>query len=84
MAYDWYEEVLNVLGEVVEYEAVVNYAGNPYVEKSWDMILDGNPILKGVIPNAAERALANFLDNSPVMVMAPATHAMEGEALFNG
>lgn len=84
MSYDWYEEVLNVLGEVVEYTAVVNYAGNSYVEKSWDMILDSNPMLKGVIPTSAERALANFLDTSPVIEIAATDHGMEGAALFNG
>lgn len=60
MSYDWFNEVLDVLGEVVNYTAIVNYAGNAFCEKSWDMILDSNPMLKGQILTADQRAWQQF------------------------
>lgn len=69
MSYNWFEDVLDVLGEVVNFKAIVNYAGNAFVEKSWDMILDSNPMLKGTIPSAAERQLANFFDTAQVTII---------------
>lgn len=47
MSYILFEDVLNELGHKLSYEAVVNYAGNSFVEKSWDMIMDANPMLAG-------------------------------------
>ena len=66
MSFDWFQEVLGVLGEVVNYNAIVNYAGNAFCEKSWDMIMDSNPMLKGTIMTAQDRALADFFNNAKV------------------
>lgn len=69
MSYDWFSEVLDVLGEVVNYNAVVNYAGNAFVEKSWDMIMDANPMLKGVIMTSQERQMAAFFNNPDTIII---------------
>ena len=45
MSYILFEDVLAELGHKLSYEAIVNYAGNSFVEKSWDMILDSNPMM---------------------------------------
>lgn len=78
MSYNWFEDVLDVLGEVVNFKAIVNYAGNAFVEKSWDMILDSNPMLKGTIPSAAERQLANFFDTAQVTIIKASDKTEEG------
>lgn len=47
MSYIFFEEVLAQLGRKLSYDAIVNYAGNSFVEKSWDMIMDANPMYAG-------------------------------------
>ena len=44
MSYIFFNEVLEELGHKLSYEAIVNYAGNSFVEKSWEMIMDSNPM----------------------------------------
>ena len=44
MSYVFFEDVLNELGHKQTYDAIVNYAGNGFVEKSWDMIVEHNPM----------------------------------------
>lgn len=67
MSFDWFREVLDVLGEVVNFTAIANYAGNSFCEKSWDMILDANPMLKGQILNSTDRALEAFFNTAEVI-----------------
>lgn len=69
MSYDWFQEILDVLGEFVNYDAVVNYAGNAFAEKSWDMIMDSNPMLKGQILTAEERSWQNFFNTAKYTVV---------------
>ena len=45
MSYIFFENVLEELGHKLTYDAVVNYAGNSFCEKSWDMISEHNPML---------------------------------------
>lgn len=44
MSYVFFEDVLTELGHKLTYDAVVNYAGNSFVEKSWEMIMEHNPM----------------------------------------
>ena len=44
MSYVFFEEILEELGRKLNYDAVVNYAGNSFCEKSWEMIMDSNPM----------------------------------------
>ena len=43
MTYIFFEDVLAELGHRLNYEAIVNYAGNSFCEKSWEMITENNP-----------------------------------------
>lgn len=45
MSYIFFEDVLEQLGHKLSYDAIVNYAGNSFVEKSWDMITESNPMV---------------------------------------
>lgn len=62
----FYESVLETLGRKLNYDAVVNYAGNSFCEKSWNMIQEAYPLTKdkGVFGN--EGALA-FLESATVI-----------------
>lgn len=44
MSYVFFVSILKELGKKLRYEAVVNYAGNSFMEKSWDVISDANPM----------------------------------------
>lgn len=66
MSYDWFSSILDVLGERVNYEAIVNYAGNSFCEKSWDMIMDNNPMLKGQILTSEERSWEAFFNTAEI------------------
>jgi hypothetical protein len=44
MSYLFFHDVLEELGYKLDYEAIANYAGNSFVEKSWDMINESNPM----------------------------------------
>lgn len=44
MSYIFFEDVLEELGHKLTYDAIVNYAGNSFCEKSWDMITKSNPM----------------------------------------
>lgn len=43
MSIPFFDGVLEALGYRLNYEAIVNYAGNSFCEKSWEMISDNNP-----------------------------------------
>lgn len=68
----------------MNFSAVVNYAGNAFVEKSWDMILDNNPMLRGIIPTAEERQMAAFFDTANAMVIKSTGKGTGGLDLFEG
>ena len=40
----FFEDVLAALGRKLNYDAIVNYAGNSYFEKSWEIITENNPM----------------------------------------
>lgn len=44
MYYPTFHRVLGQLGRKLNYEAVVNYAGNSFMQKSWEMIEKANPL----------------------------------------
>ena len=43
MSIVFFDDVLDALGRRVNYEAIVNYAGNAFCEKSWELIQQSNP-----------------------------------------
>ena len=70
MSYIFFEDVLEELGHKLSYEAIVNYAGNSFVEKSWDMIMDSNPMMlnpNGKRSGSQNRAFADFFSQARVV-----------------
>ena len=47
MSYVFFDDVLMELGYKLNFEAIANYAGNAFCEKSWDMIQKSNKITIG-------------------------------------
>lgn len=46
MSIPFFNNVLATLGKRVNYDAVVNYAGNSFAKDSWKLIQDANPMIK--------------------------------------
>ena len=68
MSYIFFEDILEELGRKLNYDAVVNYAGNSFCDKSWDMIMDTNPMMinENGRSNRGNRQLADFLGNARI------------------
>lgn len=70
MSYIFFEDVLTELGYKLNFEAIANYAGNSFMEKSWDMIQDSNPLNIGdgnsKTKRSSQQALAGFLSTARV------------------
>lgn len=70
MAYIFFEDVLEELGHRLNYEAIVNYAGNSFCEKSWQMISDSNPFNLGEVRSSgngnAMKSLADFFGKANI------------------
>lgn len=71
MSYVFFEDVLEQLGHKLIYDAVVNYAGNGFCDKSWDMITENNPlsIAVGGRVNKAMDALVNIFNSADVRII---------------
>ena len=70
MSFVFFDDVLTELGYKLTYEAISNYAGNAFCQKSWDMIEKSNPFQIGN-PHAgvAMNSLAGFLAKSKITIM---------------
>ena len=70
MSYVFFENVLTELGHKLTYDAIVNYAGNSFVEKSWDMITEHNPmnITEDGRSRNVMKNLVGFLDSAATKV----------------
>lgn len=63
MSFIFFEDVLAELGHKLTYDAIVNYAGNSFCEKSWDMIMENNPFNLNEDGKATNsKAMTNLLD----------------------
>ena len=73
MSYVFFEAVLEELGHKLNYEAIVNYAGNAFCEKSGEMIAENNPFNVGTEykKNNTMKNLAAFLSKTDVKVGKP-------------
>lgn len=72
MSYVFFEDVLSEIGHKLIYDAIVNYAGNSFCDKSWDMITKNNPLnvqrdAKGKA-NASMNTLASFFNSADVKI----------------
>lgn len=71
MSYVFFEDVLEELGHKLTYDAIVNYAGNSFCEKSWDMISEHNPFNVGDGNRGVMKNLANFFGQADVKIGKP-------------
>lgn len=70
MSYVFFDDVLTELGHKLNYDAVVNYAGNSFCAKSWDMIRESNPFhMAEGATGGAMQSLAGFFAGSKITVM---------------
>ena len=53
------------LGKKLNYDAISNYAGNSFCEKSWDMIQEANPIGGG--KKTGTSSVAAFFENATIV-----------------
>lgn len=61
MSFLFFQDILEELGHKLAYDAVVNYAGNSFCEKSWEMIMDNNP-MNMASGGKVNRAMDTFVD----------------------
>ena len=72
MSYVFFSDVLEELGHKLNFEAIANYAGNSFMEKSWDMIMDANPMTMSDGKHMSNRQAQTFVDFfSKARVVAP-------------
>ena len=62
MSYVFFSDVLEELGHKLSYDAIVNYAGNSFCEKSWDMIMESNPMMIGEGKHMSSKQAQAFAD----------------------
>lgn len=67
MTYLFFESLLNELGHKLNYEAVVNYAGNSFCQKSWDMIKDANPMITSTGGSNAISGMMSLFNQAQVI-----------------
>lgn len=68
MSWVFFEDVLEELGRKLNYDAVVNYAGNAFCEKSWDLITENNPMSYKTKEDKALGGFAAFLAKADVKI----------------
>lgn len=73
MSFLFFEDVLEQLGKKLTYDAIVNYAGNSFCEKSWDMIMENNPIASSNSGNNNGKKLLDGLSISNIKIAKPGT-----------
>lgn len=60
-----FEDVLEELGKKLNYDAIVNYAGNSFCQKSWDMIQEAYPMGSG--KKSGMSSVASFFESATVI-----------------
>ena len=74
MSYVFFSDILEELGHKLLYDAAVNYAGNSFCDKSWDIIMDYYPMGDGKKSGRGGKSgglggLAKMLSKGGVKVM---------------
>ena len=64
MSWVFFEDVLLQLGKKLNYDAVVNYAGNAFAKNSWKMIMESNPMT----PEKKGGGIADFFARADVRI----------------
>lgn len=63
----FFESVLEELGKKLNYDAVSNYAGNSFCNKSWEMIQKAHP-MNGGSDKSGMSSVASFFENANIIV----------------
>lgn len=83
MRYPFFNQCLIELGLKLNYAAVVNYAGNAFAEKSWDMITKANPMKINLNDTERENhgmnALTAFINSVGLKIAPPCRGEIEDE-----
>ena len=67
MSLDFFENVLEELGRKLNYDAIVNFAGNSFCQDAWDMIQEANPMFdEDHGGNNVERTMAALFNGATV------------------
>lgn len=61
MYYPTFQKVLGQLGRKLNYDAVVNYAGNSFMQKSWELIEQANPLTPVKERSGTSGAMQNLI-----------------------
>lgn len=61
ISYPFFQSVLQQLGKKLNYDAVVNYAGNSFMQKSWEMIEKANPLNGNTEKSGTSSAMQNLV-----------------------
>ena len=70
MSYVFFDDVLRELGYKLHFEAISNYAGNSFCEKSWDMIEKSNPFnIADTNGGRAMNSIASFFGKSKITIL---------------
>lgn len=59
MSIPFFNDVMKTLGKRVNYDAVVNYAGNSFAKDSWKLIQEANPLAKEKKQSSGFMSLVN-------------------------
>lgn len=78
MSYVFFEDVLEELGHKLQYEAVVNYAGNAFCEKSSEIIAEYNPMNLKSKEDGVMQSLAGFFGGANVRIGKPQIKGKKG------
>ncbi len=71
MSFVFFEDVLAELGHKLHYDAIINYAGNSFMEKSWELISESNPFnMQGAHGKGGkDKGLAGFLSGADIKIL---------------
>lgn len=69
MSWVFFEAVLEALGRKLNYDAIVNYAGNGFCSKAWEMIEASNPLTASTKKeNQGISSFASFLNSGKIKI----------------
>lgn len=68
MSYLFFEQVLSELGHKLNFEAIANYAGNSFFEKSWDMIEKNNPFRVEDKSTSTMKSIGDFFNSGKIEI----------------
>ena len=54
MSFIFFEDVLAELNCKLTYDAIANYAGNSFMEKSWDLITEHHPFFRNKLGGSSD------------------------------